>query len=116
MHNENSGYPSEKAAGSFAGQLTLSMRLYVLLSFLLVSVVARAQTPDPTFGTDGHALLTATTGDAYATCMALQPDGKIVVGGVAYAGITASAMRCLPRRTRRPKAMFSSTVRWRNKA
>ena len=92
MHNENSGYPSEKAAGSFAGQLTLSMRLYVLLSFLLVSVVARAQTPDPTFGTDGHALLTATTGDAYATCMALQPDGKIVVGGVAYAGITASAV------------------------
>jgi uncharacterized delta-60 repeat protein len=42
--------------------------------------------PDPTFGTGGGTLTAVGAAHAYATAMANQPDGGIVVGGESYDG------------------------------
>ena len=45
-------------------------------------------TPDNTFGTNGIAYTALKMNNIYATCVALQSNGKIVVGGKAYTGTT----------------------------
>lgn len=43
-------------------------------------------TLDNTYGTGGIAKTTVTTSYDYMTCMLIQPDGKVVVGGYSYVG------------------------------
>src|SRR4051794_33896979 len=42
--------------------------------------------PDPSFGESGHVVTSVATYDDGATAVAIQSDGKIVVGGVAFDG------------------------------
>src|SRR5947209_5284063 len=45
-----------------------------------------AGTLDPTFGSAGRALSSLGFASAFATCMAVQPNGKLLVGGRANTG------------------------------
>lgn len=69
--------------------------------FLMVARINSNGTPDASFGVDGFAIKSVGSGTQYARAMAVQADGKIVIGGSWYTNnnIRGAMIRFLPNGT-----------------
>jgi uncharacterized delta-60 repeat protein len=88
-----SGFPSKKPVAENFRKISLQL-LALVICFQLVSLSAQAAPGDldPTFGNGGTNTYPGMN-LLYAAGMALQPDGKILVGGVGYVGSSQSNRR-----------------------